>query len=255
MAALLAAIPGAGVLEDEFQTELNQSRCGAGIRTVDHTLIRTADCGIRRGKLRPVEDVEDLGSEIEAEPVIRTEAGALEDGEVEVPDPVSPQRWIGAGFVTEGEVGWRGEAGSVEPLTKFGRTARASRFVAASYNIGPRTAAVQGGVIGIGVGENEREYALKHGDAINAPAADEFFRHAGGAGEKLLAAAERKIQNVADDQPLGNVLGGERAFALGVIVVLDAAGRDFKPIGKSVRIADQLGIGISDDEGTSAGKT
>jgi hypothetical protein len=68
-------------LEDEFQSELNQAwicpRSGAGYHPEVPIVGGAADC-VGRGELRSIEDVEELRSKFEAEPVVGSEPCSLE---------------------------------------------------------------------------------------------------------------------------------------------------------------------------------
>ncbi len=63
-----------------------------------------------------------------------------------------------------------------------------------------------------------------------------------------LAVTKGKIEHVADDEPLGNILRRKRPLSSEVIAILhgtNSAGRPFEPAREGIGIAKKLGIGIS----------
>jgi hypothetical protein len=72
--------------------------------------------GLRRGKLRTVEEVEELSPELEADSFGRTEGRSLEYGEIEIHDTLLAKAGIYARLVSKDKVIGLRETGSVEPF-------------------------------------------------------------------------------------------------------------------------------------------
>jgi hypothetical protein len=100
--------------EHNFHSELNQPR------VVDRIIHDSKACGLkeglRRGKLRMVEEVEELSPELEAHPFGRTEGRSLEYGEIEIHDALLAKSGIHARLVSKDKVIGLRETGSVEPF-------------------------------------------------------------------------------------------------------------------------------------------
>jgi hypothetical protein len=59
--------------------------------------------------------------------------------------------------------------------------------------------------------------------------------------------AEGKVKDIADDQPLSNILRRKGTFILEVRMILNGTrAAALKPVCQCIRIADELGIGIGD---------
>src|SRR5882757_794513 len=104
--------------------------------------------------------------------------------------------------------------------------------VAAGHPVRARPCAQSRREVRVPVGENQREALLECSYTVDAPAADDLIHRSVEPGQVPLAAAEGEVKNVADDEALGNVLRRQRALALEVVEVLDAASRGFQPVGK-----------------------
>ena len=113
--------------EYKFQSELNQPRI------VDRKVYASKGCVrktcIGRAKLRMVEEVEELGAELEAHPFVRSECGSLEYGEIEIDNAFLAQAGIHARFVAKDKSIRLRETGGVEPFMQPGfSTAREFRL-------------------------------------------------------------------------------------------------------------------------------
>ena len=80
---------------------------------------RRKNC-VRRSKLRMIEKIEKLSTELEGHPLGQTEGCSLEYGEIEIDDTLLTQAGIHARLVSELEIIRLGETGSVEPLIQSG---------------------------------------------------------------------------------------------------------------------------------------
>src|SRR5260370_20504631 len=70
-----------------------------------------------------------------------------------------------------------------------------------------------------------------------------------------LAMAERKVNDIAYHQTLSNVLRRKGTITFRVIEILDSAGAAaLKPVGQCIRVANELGIGISGKQCAAARK-
>src|SRR5208282_397344 len=90
---------------------------------------------------------------------------------------------------------------------------------------------------------------------IDAPAGNGTVRDSVEAVGVGLSLTERKIEDVTDDQSLGDVLRGKRPFSLQVVLILnrsDSASVAFEPTGQRVGIAHQLSVGVGHEQGTTA---
>ena len=76
--------------ERKFQAELNEPRIAKGAR--HHPEVGRHLSRIRCGKLRVVEQVEDLRAELQVHPFARPEGRSLKDGKVEVLNVILPKR-------------------------------------------------------------------------------------------------------------------------------------------------------------------
>ena len=66
-------------LERELKPELNQPGIGIGIAAGNRAESRAAEGRVRRCILRPVKNIEEFGSELEADLLVGTKPGALEE--------------------------------------------------------------------------------------------------------------------------------------------------------------------------------
>src|SRR5579864_2531523 len=147
------------------------------------------------------------------------------------------------------------EAGGVKPLAKV----VAAGFLGASGNniwpnVGdPEVCRFQRSRPG--EADLQREAALEGRDAVDAPTGNHAVRQSAHARQELLAVAEGKVEHVADDQALRNVLRRERAFSLQVVPVLyarNATGWSFEPAGECIGVAQEFCVGVSDQQRTAA---
>jgi hypothetical protein len=240
--------------EEELQPELYQSRIGSGIGAGYLSERRAAERGVWRCELGPVEEVEELGAELKTQSFIGTEFRPLEDREVEVSDTVASQSGIGSRLVAEREVRGRREASGIKPFIQLSGAARWGGFVASRNEVRPGAGPKQRGIVRRRTRKHQRETALEDGHPINAPAADDLVREARSSGQVASPVSKWKIQHIADYQTLWNVLGRERALSLVVVVVLDSAGGHLQPIRERISIADQFGVGVGNQQRSSAGE-
>lgn len=106
------------ILEDEFQPELNQARICPRSRAgydPEVPIVGGAASGIGRSELGPIENVEELSSKLEAEPIVGGKPCSLEQGEVEIIHALRAQPGIHARLVPESEIRRGSETGGVEP--------------------------------------------------------------------------------------------------------------------------------------------
>ena len=68
------------------------------------------------------------------------------------------------------------------------------------------------------------ESLLQQGHTIDTPSTDDLIHNGRQVPGKGLSVTKRKVEHVADDQALGNIIGGKRVLARQVVVVLNAAG-------------------------------
>src|ERR1700730_8228501 len=109
--------------------------------------------------------------------------------------------------------------------------------MASRNNVGARAAAKQGRAVDLAVGEYQREASLEDSDAINSPASHDFIQYPLGAGEILPTLAEWKI---------GNILRGQRAFPVQIVIVLNRSYARLQPCRQRIGIANELRVGVSD---------
>ena len=68
--------------------------------------------------------------------------------------------------------------------------------------------------------------------------------------------AERKIEHVTDDQPLGNILRRERLFSIQIVPVLHLPHPTgiaiLKPTGQGIGVAQQFCVGVSHQQRAAA---
>src|ERR1700677_3529387 len=80
--------------EQELQRKLNQTRICPRRGTGDHAEVRIVcrtTSGIRRSKLRPVQQVEELHAKFHAGTSLSIEREAFESGDIEIVDPIRAQ--------------------------------------------------------------------------------------------------------------------------------------------------------------------
>src|SRR6266404_1621961 len=95
------ALPG---LKDELETKLDQSWGCTRSRVGYHAKVCRTNAGIGRRELRAVEEVKELGAELESQPVVGTKLGSLEQGKVKVVHARAAEICVGAGLIAESEV-------------------------------------------------------------------------------------------------------------------------------------------------------
>jgi len=109
--------------EQKLQRKLNQPRiCPSGGCRYDAEILivgRTA-YGVGGGELSSVKQVEELGAELQAEPLVARKPCSLEYRKVEVRYSRGTKARVNAGFVAEFKIGRRAEARCVEPSRKPG---------------------------------------------------------------------------------------------------------------------------------------
>ena|SRR6267143_2852283 len=106
------------ILEDEFQAELNQARICPRSRAgydPEVPIVGGAANGVGRSELSPIENVEELRSKLQAEPVVGGKPCSLEQGEIEIIHSLRAQPEIHARLIPESEIRRRSETGGVEP--------------------------------------------------------------------------------------------------------------------------------------------
>jgi hypothetical protein len=189
--------------ENKLQSELDQARI-IDLTAHDPEVRFVRDIRDRRTELYAIEDVEEFSPELNSKPIVGTEIRRLEEGEVEVLDPVLAQLRIHARLVSESEIGRVHKTGGIEPLIEARlRAAGAIRF-ATGDAVGPRAGAELRRQVC--VAELQRKAALKRGNALNTPTRYQLLRTTVNPGEEFPAAPERKIQHITDNQSLWNVL-------------------------------------------------
>src|SRR5258708_13778785 len=105
------------------------------------------------------------------------------------------------------------------------------------------------------VAEHERKSTLKNGHTVHSPTTHELIHVTACARQIPLAVAEGKVNDVAYDQTLSNVLRRKGTVTPQVSVILDGSGAAaLKPVGQCVRVANELGIGISNQQRAAARK-
>ncbi len=115
--------PSCSALENELQAELNDTE-GVVHRVGDDAESRAGRSAVWRSELGVIEEIEDLGAELDVQPL--HDRSALEHREVKIDYALLPKRRVSAGFVAEGPwIVWctdvaivsagRCEAGGVEP--------------------------------------------------------------------------------------------------------------------------------------------
>jgi hypothetical protein len=107
---------GTDVLEQELQTELNETRVTQSAR--DHAkvgVVARATDAIGIAKLGMVKQVEKLGPELQAEPAIGSESGLLKYGNVKIVDALQSKAGIHSCLIAEPPIWRRCKARSVEP--------------------------------------------------------------------------------------------------------------------------------------------
>ena len=101
------------LLEQEFQSELNQPRVVQ--LAADNSEVPGAACRTRRAKLDAIKSVEKFGSELKAKPVIRTEIRGFVQRDVPVIDSCAPECGIHTRLIPECPIPRCSEAIWVEP--------------------------------------------------------------------------------------------------------------------------------------------
>src|SRR5947209_836128 len=151
-----------------------------------------------------IEQVEEFRSEFDAHPL--TDIRSLEYSEVKIVHAFAAKSGIDARFAAESPVRRRGKATCIEPLRCSPRAALvASRHHIRPYISNSEVRSFQCGRC-TGPGDLQRETTLECGDPIDPPSGDCAVRKSIHARQELPAMAERKIENVADDETLRNVL-------------------------------------------------
>src|SRR6266436_2511130 len=196
-------------LEQELQSELNETRICPRRGTGDYSevcIVRRTTGGIRGRKLSPVEQVEELHAELHTGAPLAIEEEILESGDIEIVDPIGAQSRIDTRLIAEGEIRRGQETSRIKPAVEASPPAGGRRFVTSRQKIGTGASPEQGGVVGLTVSEDQRKSSLKCGYAIDAPTSNNVIQGAVHIGKKSLALTERKVQHVADYQPLRHVL-------------------------------------------------
>src|SRR5207248_10410289 len=93
-------------------------------------------------------------------------------------------------------------------------------------------------------------------EAIRSPTRYKLAGCAARTAQELLAVAEGEIKDGADNQPLRDILRGERTLLFQVVPVLDGpdttSDPDLQPGSESISGGKKLGVGVSDKHGTAA---
>src|ERR1700751_455917 len=227
------AIPG---LENKLQSELDEPWVCAGVNTGYLAKRGAANGSIGRSPLGAIEQIEEFGSEGDTEPLIRAKGGPLEKRKVPIVYAGRAQGRVGASLISIREISRRRKTCCIEPLVQFHSSCRRG-FLAAS-SVGRRRAATErGSVVGDGIAERKREALLEDSHTVNSPTTDDLIQGAGRVRKVLFPMAQWKIENVADDEALRNVLGGQRALSTVVVIVLNAAVGCLEPIRQGVCVA------------------
>lgn len=106
--------------EHKLQRELNQTRVAVriGRRHLSKAVgVSRHKIGAGEAPLRVIEQVEELGAELEVKPL--RNRGFLEDGEIKVVNALSAKGRVDARFSSESPIGWSSEAIYVEPLIQL----------------------------------------------------------------------------------------------------------------------------------------
>jgi len=109
--------------EQKLQRKLNQPRIRPSGGRRYHAEIRIVGGtthGVGGSELSSVKEVEELGTELQAEPFVAREPGSLEYRKVEIRYSGGTEARVHAGLITEFKIGWRAEARSIEPSCKLG---------------------------------------------------------------------------------------------------------------------------------------
>src|ERR1700677_276157 len=184
-------MPGGGIrlrspvaLERELQTKLNQTRIVQLARnqakrvTSRSAVVRSAG----EPKLSPVEGIEELGPEFQAEFIVRSELGPLEDCQVPVIDTICTERGINTSFRSISVVRRRSKASRIERLAEFRDGARRRGGLVASGNdIGSDVGDTQPESFqrgGVGVRELQWEALLEGRNTVDAPSRDQLIGYA-----------------------------------------------------------------------------
>src|SRR5579862_3523861 len=233
-------------LESYSPSELNDT---GQIVLAAHLADRAAPSGWRI-KLRSVEQVEELTSELEPESTVRTELRVLEGREVKVLLPVGAYVGLGTriGAIAVVIGGTGGEYRSVVPLLNFLGSGTAQQVRVGSSG---RTCAAHVGDTGVAESpgaatDDDRIATLERDDRIDAPSANHLVEHGAIITRKRFALPNRQIQNAADDQPLGNIESIQAALSAEVVGVgvSPAWGSRFQPVDFRIGVVDEFSDGV-----------
>ena len=194
-------------LEHKLQRELNQTWviarvCGGYLS--ESVRISRNETRARESELRVVEQIEEFSAEFDSEPLPNLRP--LEDGEIKIVDSIRTQRGIYARFITKTPLRRRRETIRIEPTCQTA----VARFIATGYNVGAYVAHAEAGIFQgsrrTGPCNLQRKTALEGSDSVNSPSGDQLAHHSARTTQEHLSLAKGEIQDVADDQALGNIL-------------------------------------------------
>src|SRR5258707_738276 len=188
-------------LEQELQCKLNETRICPRRGTGDYSevcIVRRTTGGVRGSKLGPVEQVEELDAKLHTGAPLTVQQEILENGDIEIVDPIGAQSRIDPRLIAEGEICWGRETSRIKPAVEASPPAGGRRFVTSWQEIGTGTSPEQSSVVGLTVTEYQRKSSLKCCYTIDAPASNNVIQGAVHIGKKLFALTERKVQHVAD---------------------------------------------------------
>src|ERR1700733_1129593 len=232
----------------EAHRELQQSRV---VQLCVHDAeVRRSIGESRIAELYAVEEVECFRAELHVDCSIVGDGKSLVCGSVPVGHTRGAQLWVEARFITEGEWSRLCEASGVKPLAQASGGVSADLLAATGHIVRARSAS-EGLCEVLRRAEAEREATHQRGHAADSPAAGYLVEPAGRIAEEAQTSSDGKIVNVAHDEALRGVIGGERLFTLQVAWILDARYRRLEPGGERVGIADQLGPGIGGVDGSA----
>src|SRR5579872_6631564 len=163
------------ILESQAQRHLDQARL---VELCAHNAeLRRPERRARIAEQHPVRDIEDLGAELQLQFVFRSEAGVLEQGEIEIIDTFRPYVRQGARSVAERERRGLAEVGRVEPLVEPAYRGAAADVRILAVDVRPRRAGESVRQI-LRRRNEEREAALQGQHAIEAPSGYQLSRYA-----------------------------------------------------------------------------
>src|SRR5271156_468593 len=201
--------------------------------------IASIEAGVRRIELRMVECVEQLGAKLNTPQL--SEAPVLHDGGVKV-GIIGRAYCRGiAGSRAEGSVGRVGEGSGVEPLVH----GAVRDGVGISGNVRPRVSAVGWDIVAV---EAKRDSGLCSYDSRPLPAAEDGIGLAIHVRANTLAAANRKIVDVASHEAVRSIAGIDALLRGKVVVVCRRAVAYVSPALRTLRVVEELRVGVGNDD-------